>query len=31
MEHENGRLVTIPVHTGKTIGKGLSTQNTTRC
>ena len=23
MEHENGRLVTIPVHTGKTIGKGL--------
>jgi predicted RNA binding protein YcfA (HicA-like mRNA interferase family) len=23
MEHENGRLVTIPVHAGKTIGKGL--------
>jgi len=23
MERENGRLVTIPVHAGKTIGKGL--------
>ncbi|WP_373530589.1 type II toxin-antitoxin system HicA family toxin [Nostoc sp.] len=23
MEHEDGRLVTIPVHAGKTIGKGL--------
>ncbi len=23
MQHEDGRVVTIPVHTGKTIGKGL--------
>lgn len=23
MKHENGRVVTIPVHQGKTIGKGL--------
>ncbi|MBD2446771.1 type II toxin-antitoxin system HicA family toxin [Nostoc sp. FACHB-152] len=23
MEHEDGRLVTIPVHAGKTIGRGL--------
>ncbi|MEH2468512.1 type II toxin-antitoxin system HicA family toxin [Nostoc sp.] len=23
VEHENGRLVTIPVHAGKTIGKRL--------
>ncbi|MEH2268064.1 MAG: type II toxin-antitoxin system HicA family toxin [Nostoc sp.] len=23
MEREDGRLVTIPVHAGKTIGKGL--------
>ncbi|MFN6529613.1 type II toxin-antitoxin system HicA family toxin [Nostoc sp. ChiSLP03a] len=23
MQHEDGRLVTIPVHAGKTIGKGL--------
>ena len=23
MKHEDGRVVTIPVHTGKTLGKGL--------
>ncbi|MCX7593077.1 MAG: type II toxin-antitoxin system HicA family toxin [Fischerella sp.] len=23
MQHENGRVVTIPVHAGKTIGRGL--------
>ncbi|EHC11732.1 type II toxin-antitoxin system HicA family toxin [Fischerella thermalis] len=23
MQHEDGRVVTIPVHSGKTIGKGL--------
>jgi predicted RNA binding protein YcfA (HicA-like mRNA interferase family) len=23
MEHEDGRVVTIPVHSGKAIGKGL--------
>lgn len=23
MEHEDGRIVTIPVHAGKTIGRGL--------
>ncbi len=23
MEHEDGRFVTIPVHAGKTIGRGL--------
>jgi predicted RNA binding protein YcfA (HicA-like mRNA interferase family) len=23
MKHEDGRVVTIPVHSGKTIGKGL--------
>ena len=23
MQHDDGRLVTIPVHAGKTIGKGL--------
>ncbi|MGV0101932.1 YcfA family protein [Nostoc sp. DSM 114160] len=23
MQHEDGRLVTIPIHAGKTIGKGL--------
>jgi predicted RNA binding protein YcfA (HicA-like mRNA interferase family) len=23
MQHEDGRVVTIPVHVGKTLGKGL--------
>lgn len=23
MKHEDGRVVTIPVHSGKTVGKGL--------
>lgn len=23
MKHEDGRVVTVPVHTGKTIGRGL--------
>lgn len=23
MQHEDGRVVTIPVHAGKTLGKGL--------
>lgn len=23
MQHEDGRLVTIPIHSGKTIGRGL--------
>ena len=24
MQHSDGRVVTIPIHAGKTIGKGLS-------
>ena len=28
MKHEDGRVVTIPVHAGKTIGIGLLAQDT---
>ncbi len=31
MKHEDGRVVTIPVHAGKTIGIGLLAQDTTWC